>query len=856
MGEVYRARDTRLNRDVAIKVLPAAFAADADRLARFTREAQALAALNHPNIATIHGVEESDGTRALVMELVPGDDLAQLIARGPVPVAEALPIARQIAEALEAAHEHGIVHRDLKPANVKVRDDGMVKVLDFGLAKALDPVTAPSANSENSPTLSVRATQMGVVLGTASYMAPEQARGKQVDRRADIWAFGVVLYEMLTGCRLFDGDSIAETLGLIFSHEPDLAKLPPSTPLRVREVIGRCLVRDPRHRLRDIGEARQQIEEAIAGRPGSIASVPAPASMPVPVPATRRRPLGALLSVPLVAAAAAAGWYARPLPPAPTLKLSVVLPAGEQVTTYPAVSSDGRVIAYAAGRTPASSQLYLRALDEFEPRLVANSVGAQYPFFSPDGRSLGFFAGGRLRKVSVDGGAPSDVAVAPTPWGASWDRQNRIVYVSGLGSGLWQVSADGGTPEQLTRPDGADAGYAHVFPQHLPGSGDILFSFWSRTFYNALLPDGSRTWRQITPNARIITAGNYAASGYLLSNDGAGNVLAARWTPASTTTVTPDTPVIKGVYWLISTDRLWFNVSDTGTAVYVPGNPGNRRVVWVDRLGRATPLPGGSELVSQATLSRDGRRVVYGSTPAQWVVDLSTGARTRLVSEFRTWHGAWLPGDRRIALSSNRDGDWDLFTVDVDGGAFTPLLKRPFAQHVQAVVADGTIVFIERQPATGTDLWSLAPDGRAAPLVVTGFNEDSASVSSDGRYLAYVTDESGRREVFAMPMGGGPRVPVSIDGGTGPVWSRDGKELFYRAGDDLMSVQVSTTGPLVLGERKKLLDLSGYDSGYLHEFDVSPDGQRFLLIRTEPESRPARVDVVTNWFDELRGRVP
>ena len=852
MGEVYRARDTRLNRDVAIKVLPAAFAADADRLARFTREAQTLAALNHPNIATIHGVEDSDGTRALVMELVPGDDLAQLIARGPVPIADALPIAKQIAEALEAAHEQGIIHRDLKPANVKVKDDGTVKVLDFGLAKALDPGGAASADSADSPTFSVRATQMGMILGTASYMAPEQARGKPVDRRADIWAFGVVLYEMLTGRKLFDGESVAETLALIFSHEPDLTKLPPATPARIRALIARCLVRDPRQRLRDMGDARQLIDDVIAGRPDAsgVASAPAVAD------ATRRRSLGPLWGVPLVAVAATAGWYGRPAVPSPMVKLSVTLPAGEQVTTYPAIASDGGVIAYASGRTPASSQLYVRALDGFEARPVANSVGAQYPFFSPDGRTLGFFAGGKLRRVSVDGGAPLDIAAAPTPWGATWGKQNRIVYVSGLGSGLWSVSADGGPPEQLTKPDGADAGYAHVFPQQLSGSDDLLFAYWGRTFYNAVFSTASRTWRGVTPGTRIITAGSYAANGYILSNDGAGNVVAARWTPDSTTMVRPETPVIRGVYWHISTDRLWFNASDGGTAAYVPGNPADRRAVWVDRQGQATPLPGGAELLSQASLSHDGRRVVYGSTPAQWVIDLQTGARTRLVSEFRSWHGAWMPGDQRIALSSNRDGDWDLYTIGVNGGELTPLLKRPFAQHIQGVAPDGTVVFIERQPATGTDLWSLSPDGRATPLVVTGFNEDSASVSSDGRYLAYVTDESGRREVFAMPMRGGNRVAVSIDGGTGPVWSRDGKELFYRSGDDLMSVQVQNAGELVLGARTKLLDLSTYDSGYLHEFDVSLDGQRFLLLRTEPESRPTRIDVIINWFDELRAKVP
>ena len=849
MGEVYRARDSKLNRDVAIKVLPEAFAADGERLARFTREAQTLAALNHPNIAHIYGVEESNGVRALVMELVAGDDLAQVMARGPMPLAEALPIARQMAEALEAAHELGIVHRDLKPANVKVRDDGTVKVLDFGLAKALSPDTAgASGDAMNSPTITTPAmTRAGMILGTAAYMAPEQARGKAVDKRADIWAFGVVFYEMLTGARLFDGESVAETLGQIFAREPDLAKLPPATPASIGDVIARCLVRDPRKRLRDIGDARLHIDDALAGR---IEPPRAPASS---AQVQGQKPWGLWLGVPMIAlAAAAGGWFARPAPLAPHVRLSIAMPPGEQVMTLPAITSDGQVIAYVAGRTSATSKLYLRALGDFVARPVANSVGAQYPFFSPDGRGIAFFAGGKLRRASVAGGAAIDLAPSATPWGGTWDTQGRIVYTTGLGSGLWRVPADGGIPEQLTKPDGADAGYAHVFPERLAGTSDILFAFWGRTFQAAQLSTQSRTWRAITPPSKTIVVSTYAPSGHLLTNDGAGAVLASRWDPTTTSTVRPETPVINGVYWTLGGDRSWINVSENGTAVYVPGNPSNRHVVWVDRQGRSTQLPGSGEIVNQATLSRDGHRVIYGSTPAHWVLDLRTGARTRLISEVRSWQGGWLPGDARIAVSSNKDGDWDLYTIASTGGELMPLLKRPFAQHVQAVGSDGSIIFLERQPVTGSDLWMLAPDGRTTPLVVTPFNEDSASISADGRFVAYVSDESGRREVYAIPASGqGDRVAVSIDGGSGPVWSRDGRELFYRAGDDLISVRVQTTSGLVLGERTKLLDLSEYDSGYLHEFDVSADGQRFLVIRTDRESRPTRLDVILNWFDEL-----
>ncbi len=849
MGEVYRARDSNLHRDVAIKVLPELFATDPERLARFTREARTLAALNHPNIATIFGIEGHGIVRALVMELVDGDDLSALMTRGPMPLAEALPIARQMADALEAAHEQGIVHRDLKPANIKVRPNGTVKVLDFGLAKAADPVGSSSPDTMQSPTLSARSTQLGMVLGTAAYMSPEQARGRPVDRRTDIWAFGVILHELLTGTRMFDAESVPETLALIFAREPDLAALPADTPPGVRATIARCLVKDPRQRLRDIGDARLQIEDALSGRVETPATV-----APVRAPAGR---LGAAvwLALPLVAiGAAAAGWFARPAAPSPVTRLSIALPPGEQMTTVPAISADGRSVAYAAGRTPGSAQLYVRALDDFSPRSVAGSAGAQYPFFSPDGRSLAFFAGGKLRRSSVAGGAAINIASAPAAWGGTWDADGRIVFVSGLGSGLWRVSVDGAGLEQLTRPDGAAAGYAHVFPQRLPGTRELLFSHWGQTFYGALLSADTGTWRAVTTNSRTLAAvAIYSPDGHLLGNDGNGGVTIGRWDPATTTLVSTETPVIDGVHWGLSTERSWLNVSDTGTAVYVPGRPYDRHMVWVDRQGEASVLAGSPELIHQATLSRDGRRVVYGAMRAQWIMDLVTGARTRLVSEFRSWHGGWLPGDTRIVFSSNKDGDWDLYTLGTSGGEVTPLLKRPFAQHVQAVAPDGSIVFLERLPATGSDLWTLAPNGQVTPLVVTPFNETAASVSADGRYVAYVSDESGRNEVFVIPSSGkGDRVTVSIDGGTGPVWSRDGRELFYRAGDDLLGIQVRTTAGLVLGERKRIVDLSAYDPGYFHEFDVSADGQRFLLIRTEPASRPVRLDIILNWFEELK----
>jgi Tol biopolymer transport system component len=865
MGEVYRAHDAKLNRDVAIKILPEAFATEPERLIRFRREAQVLASLNHQNIAHLYGFEDAGATHALVMEMVEGPTLADRIKQGLIALADALPIAHQIADALEAAHEQGIVHRDLKPANIKVRVDGTVKVLDFGLAKALDPyvgrpgVQAAAADPSsvrpayddamNSPTLTARATQMGMILGTAAYMAPEQAKGKVVDKRADIWAFGVVLYEMLTGRRLFVADTIPETLAHVLTREVNLAALPAGTPPRVRRLIARCLVKDPRQRLRDIGDARLMIDErdeaqAVVAQ-GALASFPARLLIPTAIA------LGVIAVGALVMS-----LLTRSEPERPAAHLSIALPSGEQVTTAPAISADGRTIAYAAGRTRETSRLYLRAIDSFAVRAVDGSQGALSPFFSPDGRSVAFFASGKLWRAPVAGGAPSSVAPAPRPWGGTWCIDDTIVYVPNLYAGLWRVPAGGGTPVQLTKPDGATAGYAHAYPQRLPGTDEVLFSFWGRWFNAAVFSPKTGTWREATPRKPVGGAaaiGVYAENGYLLTGDGSAGVTAVDWTSSVTTLRSPETVVLDSVNWIAGNERAWFNVSANGTVVYSPGSPLRRRLVWVDRQGGVTPLPGDPDAINEAMVSPDGKRVVRHGKMSQWVEDLATGTRTRIVSDLLTWHGGWLPGGDRIVISSNKDGDWDLYSASANGnGDMKPLLKRPFGQHPMAVAHDGSVVYIETHPETGNDLWILAPDGRPRPLVVTPFNESAAAVSADGKYVAYVSDESGHNEVYVIPFSGtGERATVSTGGGTGPVWSRDGRELFYRTGDDLVSVDVRSTNPLVLGARRKLLDVSAFEPGYFHDFDVSADGQRFLFIRAEPDARPTRIDVIVNWFPEL-----
>jgi serine/threonine protein kinase/Tol biopolymer transport system component len=896
MGEVFQAKDQVLGREVAIKVLPEEYARDADRVARFQREAKVLASLNHSNIASIHGLEESGGTKFLVLELVEGNTLADRIKSGPIPIEESLKLALQIAEALEAAHEKGIIHRDLKPANIKVTPDGKVKVLDFGLAKAF--AGDQEVNLSNSPTLSDAATRQGVILGTAAYMSPEQARGKPVDKRADIWAFGCLLYEMLTGQAAFQGEDVTEILAAVVKGGANLDLLPANLHPRVREAITRCLQKDQKSRYSSITDARYEIEQALAD-PGGVLVQPIIIAEP-------RKKLRAVL--PWIAAVVilsvitgAIVWKMRTPEPRKVMRFAYELPEGRQFNRTQlggislAVSPDGSQFVYGT-----TEGLYLRLVDALDARLIVGTdKDSVDPFFSPDGQWIGYISKSdlKLKKIAISGGAP--VVLCDTGLmvvGARWDSDNMIVYSDLLGGGIMWISANGGTPESLIKINVADArksGFPAV-PQMLPDGRTLLFTNafdFNVTNMQIVIQSLKSGERKILLRsgfgARYLSTGHLV---YQLLNNNIVNLLAIPFNLDKLEVTGGSVPVLEGIgAWDISDSGTLVYVSQPGTAAESKSEAGakaaissGRTLVWVNRQGKEEPLAAAPNKYSLFKISPDGTRVALtvGTSSNQdiWIWDVVRENMTRLTFDKGDDEAPlWTPDGKRIVYSSNREAGTlgGIYWKAANGtGEVEKLVSNSYrASYPSSMSKDGkTLALWELTLAPlQTDIGMLSMESNHArkPLLQEKYNEDYPQISPDGRWLAYQSNESGKYEVYVRSfpnVNKGGRWQISTNGGDSPLWSPDGQELFYRSGDSFMAVEVETDPAFRPAKSKILFKGTYFSTGAPFDFtmwDISPDGKRFLMLKphastgaTPTAPGPRKINIVLNWFEELKKQVP
>ena len=877
MGAVWKATDTTLDREVAIKILPADFASDEDRLARFDREARLLASLNHPNIAGIYGIHKDKETHFLAMELVSGEDLSQRLDHGPLPLDQALRAAREIATGLEAAHEAGVIHRDLKPANVQLTQDGKAKVLDFGLAKIADAAATASGDPSHSPTMTSAGTQAGMILGTASYMSPEQAAGQPLDRRCDIWSFGVLLHELLTGKRMFDGETISHTLAAVLRAEVDLEDLPKDTPHQVKQLIRRCLERDPTRRLRDIGEVRIILEDLQSGR---TEEPQPPSTAPSKSLAKGRSVYIAIALISLAAMAAMALWPTPTLPPQPLIQSTLMPPDGWDFTAGSpfSVSRDGRQVVFVATPRPendeaalGSSAIWVRDLASTESRRLADTDGEAYPFWSPDARWIGFFAGGKLNKIESRGGPIIPICDATDGRGGTWNEAGTIVFQRAWSEGLMKVPAGGGTPEPLTNLDKDRFDIAHRFPQFLPDERHFLFyvvstsnpatSEYAGIYVGSL--DSDETQMLMQSESRALYS-----RGHLLYR--AGSTLMAQAFDASTLTLSGDpSPVATDVP---GGDVSWggaqFGASEADMVIHMRGRQASLSLLTIrDRDGKILDTIGERGGYWEPALSHDGSRLavsVYQDSADIWIHDLERDVRTRFTFDpADDRHPVWSPDDTRLAFTSEQKTGQEIRMRPVSGQGDPEIL---FTADSNIVVtdwsSDGRLIFFDylQHDNSSSDVWALDTQTSEATPILTGkFDQDTGRLSPDGKWLAFTSNESGKREIYVQtfPDAEG-RWMVSSDGGargaSRPVWRDDTRELYYERGSVVLAVPVTPGTGFSFGTPQILLSVNiraGQGGGIV----ATDNGQRILINELPPvDPANAGARLIQNWSQAVGGR--
>jgi serine/threonine-protein kinase len=878
MGEVYRALDRNLGRQVAIKVMPEEFSSDLERLARFEREAKLLAALNHPNIAAVHELEQSGGLRFLVLEMVEGETLQARLDRGAMAVDEALETCRQVAEGLEAAHEKGIVHRDLKPGNIMITPEGKVKILDFGLAKAYAGETT-GVDIANSPTITAQMTEPGVILGTAAYMSPEQARGRSVDKRADIWAFGCVLYECLTGKRAFQGETVSDTLAQILKGEPDWGVLPANMPTALRALIRRCLQKNPKNRWHDIGDVRIEIEEA--------GSQPAEEDAGIrPFPLGRRLFLAAVVLAAGTLIGVLAERSMRRSEAAQVIRATVSLPTGTALTrtqgpirTEVALSPDGSSLVFSAGPDGSGSKamLFRRPLDSTEATPIPGTEGARIPYFSPDGRRIGFWARGKLFIMAVTGGIPNPLCdIDELPFGICWGSDGRIVFGTSRW-GLQCISEAYGMPVTLAMFD-ATKEVPLRQPCLLPGGKALLFT--SLPFSGSVGARVELLSFRTGKRKVIISDGadaRYLPTGHLVFVR-RGTLMAAPFDLDQLKITGSAVSVISGLMQALNPASAsensaagQYSFSESGTLVYASGGifkDVEFHHFWFDRSGQAEPWAEfGNRPAVEVRLSPDGRSAAFttiGSNRNLWAYDIQRNAPTKLTSYGAAEYVTWTPDGKRVAFSWTKSGLSNIWWMPWDGsGEMEQLTKSAFSQYPSSWTRDGKyLALVEANPSTGNDILVLRMEDKRVIRFAAGISHESwPEFSPDGRWLAYASDETGSDEIYLRSFPGGNRkVTISNQGGHAPLWAPDGRELFYwnNSYTSLMKVDISAGPDLPPGTPKKLFDFVAGWSSPIRAYDISPDGRRFL-IRGLPEfvlTNVTQLNLVQNWFKELKRLAP